>query len=179
MLLSCGWHPSPRTIPTGRTARRSNQSVLKEINPEYSLEGLMPILWPSDVKSSLTGKDPNAGKDWGQGEKAVTEDEMVGWHHWLSGHKFQQALENSEGQGSLSCSSSRGHKGSDVTEWLNNNKRSSRNTCWTLVALLYMKVNSSTAQQLPKAASNGPKKCPPGIAFSKTGGWGFANSLYN
>ena len=75
------------------TARRSNQSILKEISPEYSLEGLMlklnlPILWPSDVKNWLIGKDPDAGKDWGQEEKGTTEDEMVGWHHQLNGHEF-------------------------------------------------------------------------------------------
>ena len=68
------------------TARRSNQSILKEISPEYSLEGLMlklklPILWPPDVKSRLIGKDPDAGRDWGQEEKGMTEDEMAGIHH--------------------------------------------------------------------------------------------------
>ena len=75
------------------TARRSNQSILKEINPEYSLEGLMLtlkllILWPADVKSRLIGKDPDAGKDSRQEEKGTTEDEMVGWHHQLNGHGF-------------------------------------------------------------------------------------------
>ena len=48
-----------------------------------------PILWPPDAKSQLTGKDPDAGKDWGQEEKGMTEDEMVGWHHWLNGHEFE------------------------------------------------------------------------------------------
>ena len=71
------------------TARRSNQSILKEINPDYSLEKHVeaeaPILWPLNVKRRLTGKDPDAGKDWGQEEKGTTEDEMVGWHHWLNG----------------------------------------------------------------------------------------------
>ena len=60
-----------------------------------------PILWPPDPKSRFTGKDPDAGKDWGQNEKGVTEDEMVGCHHWLSGHKFEQTLGNSEGQESM------------------------------------------------------------------------------
>ena len=65
------------------TARRSNQSILKEISPEYSLEGLLfkleaPIFWPPDVKSQLIGKDPDAGKDRGQEEKGATEEEMVG-----------------------------------------------------------------------------------------------------
>ena len=62
------------------TARRSNQSILKEISPEYSLEGLMlklQYLWPPDVKKWLTGKDPDAGKDWRQEEKGPTEDEML------------------------------------------------------------------------------------------------------
>ena len=124
------------------TARRSNQSILKEISPGCSLEGLMlrlklqyfghllwrvdslektlespldckeiqpvhpqgdqswvfirrtdaeaenPVLWPPHVKSWLIGKDPNAGRDWGQEEKGMTEDEMVGWHHRLDGHEF-------------------------------------------------------------------------------------------
>ena len=66
------------------TARRSNQSMLKEINPEYSSEGLMlkaPILWPPGAKNRLIGKDSSAGKNWGQEEKGTTEDEMAGWHH--------------------------------------------------------------------------------------------------
>ena len=67
------------------TARRSNQSILKEISPEYSSEGTdaeTSILWPPDVKNWLIGKDPDAGKDWRQEEKGMTEDEMAGWHHW-------------------------------------------------------------------------------------------------
>ena len=56
------------------------------------------ILWPPDVKSWLTGKDPEAGKDWGQEKRVVTEDEMVGWHHWLNGHESEQTLGDSEGQ---------------------------------------------------------------------------------
>ena len=72
-----------RLLRVSQTARRSNQSILKEINPEYSLERLMlklkPILWPPDAKSQLTGKDPDAGKDRMQEEKGMTEDNMVGW----------------------------------------------------------------------------------------------------
>ena len=102
-------------------ASRSNQSILEEINPEYSLEGEAPIFWPPDVKSWLTEKDSDAGKDWGQEEKGVTEDEMVGWHHWLNEHEFEQTLGVSEGRGSLACCSPRGHKESDTTEQLNNN----------------------------------------------------------
>ena len=65
-------------------------------------EAEVPILGSPDAKSQLIGKDPDAGKDWGQ-EKGTTEDEMVGWHHWLNEHKFEQALRDSEVQGSLVC----------------------------------------------------------------------------
>ena len=83
------------------------------------VEAETPILWPPDVKSWLSWKDPDAGKDWGQEEKRTTEDEMVGWHHWLNGHEFEQALGDSEGQGSLECYSPWGRKDSDVTERMN------------------------------------------------------------
>jgi len=85
------------------TARRSNQSVPKEISPEYSLEGLMMKLWPPDEKSRFIRKDPDAGKDWKQEEKGATDEEMVGWHHWLNGHEFEQTLGDSEGHRSLAC----------------------------------------------------------------------------
>ena len=80
-----------------------------------------PPLWPPDTKSWLIGKDPDAGKDWSQEEKGTTEDEVVGWHHWLDGLKFEQAPGDDEGQGSLACRSSWGCKEPDMTEWLNNN----------------------------------------------------------
>ena len=80
-----------------------------------------PILWPPDAKSQLTGKDPDAGKDWGQEEKGGTEDETAEWYHWLNGHELEQTLRNSEGQRSLACYSPWGHKELDVTERLNNN----------------------------------------------------------
>ena len=79
-----------------------------------------PILWPPDAKSQHTRKDPGAGKDWGL-EKGATEDEMVGWHHWLNGQEFEQTLEDSEGPGSLLCCSPWGRKELDMTERLNNN----------------------------------------------------------
>ena len=82
-------------------------------------EAETPILRPPDVESWLTGKDPDAGKDWGQEKKGTTEDEMVGWHHQLNGHKFEQALGVGDGQGSLACSSPWGHKESDMNERVN------------------------------------------------------------
>ena len=83
-------------------------------------EAEAPILWPPDAKSQLTGKDPDAGKDCGQ-EKGITEDKMVGCHHWLNGHEFEQALGDGEGQGSLACCSLWGRKELDLTERVNNN----------------------------------------------------------
>ena len=94
-----------RLLRVPLTARRSHQSILKEINSEYSWEGLLlklklqyfgHLMW----RAWLIGKDPDAGKDWGQEEKGATEDEMIGWHHWLNGHQFEQTPGISEGQGS-------------------------------------------------------------------------------
>ena len=73
-------------------------------------EAEAPILWPPAVTSRLVGKDPDAGKYWRQEEKGMTEDEMVGWHHWLNGHEFEQALRDGKGQGSLACFSPLHHK---------------------------------------------------------------------
>ena len=81
-----------------------------------------PILWPPDVKNQLTGKEPATRKSWRQEEKGTTEDEMVGWHHRLNGHEFEQAPGDGEGQGSLVCCSPWGHQQSDMTERLNNQK---------------------------------------------------------
>ena len=87
-------------------------------------EAETPILWLPDAKNWLIGKDPDAGKDWRQEEKGMMEGEMVGWHHWLDGHEFEQAPGVGNGQGSLACCSPWDHKESDMTERLN----------WVLVA---------------------------------------------
>ena len=81
-------------------------------------EAKTPILWPPDAKSCLIWKDPDAGKDW-RWEKGTTEDEMVGWHHWLNGCEFESTLGVGDGQGSLACCSPWGRKESDTTEQLN------------------------------------------------------------
>ena len=73
-----------------------------------------PVFWPHDAKSLLTGKDPDAKKDWGQEEKGMTENEMVGWHHWLNGHEFEQTLGAGVGQGGLDCCSPWSRKESDM-----------------------------------------------------------------
>ena len=83
-------------------------------------EAETPTLWPPEAKNWLTGKVSDAGKDWRREEKGTTEDEMVvGWHHWLNGHEFEQALGIGNGQGSLVCCSPWGHKELDMTEQLN------------------------------------------------------------
>ena len=78
-----------------------------------------PILWPPDTKTWLIGKDLDAGKDWRQEQKRTTEDEMVGWHHWLDGQEFEQAAGVGDAQGSLACYSPWGHKEFYSTERLN------------------------------------------------------------
>ena len=82
-------------------------------------EAETPILWPPDAKSWLIGKDPDAGRDWGQEEKGTTENEMAEWHHRLDGQEFGWTLGVGDGQGSLACYDSWGHKESDTTERLN------------------------------------------------------------
>ena len=119
------------------TARRSNQSIPKEVNPKYSLEGLKLQYFGHLMQK------PNSGKDWRQEEKGTTEDEMVGWYHRLNGHEFEQTVGDGEGQGSLGCYSSWGPKELDTTERLNNklyytclaNVNSQTTPCYSLFIL--------------------------------------------
>ena len=108
-----------RLLSVPWTARNSNQSILKEISPRCSLEGLMlklklqyfgHLMWIS----WLIWKDPEAGKDWRWEEKGATEDEMVGWHHWLNGHGFGWTPGVGDGQGGLECCGPWGRKESDM-----------------------------------------------------------------
>ena len=78
-----------------------------------------PVLWPPHVKSWLIGKDSDAGRDLGQEEKGMTEDEVAGWHHQLGRHEFEWTPGVGDGQGGLACCDSRGRKESDTTEGLN------------------------------------------------------------
>ena len=101
------------------TASKSNQSIFKEITPEYSLEGLMlklklqyfgHLMWKADTLLKTLMQ-----------EKGMTEDVMVGWHQWFNGHEFEQTPRDSEGWGSLVCCSPWGHEELDTTEWPNSN----------------------------------------------------------
>ena len=105
------------------TARKSNQSILKEISPGCSLEGMMlklklqyfgHLMWRADSLEKT-----HAWRDWGQEEKGTTEDEMAGWHHWLNGREFEWTPGDGGGQGGLACCNSWGRKESDMTERLN------------------------------------------------------------
>ena len=111
-----------RLLKVPWTARRCNQSHSKDQSWVFigrtDVEAETPILWPPHVKSWLIRKDSDAGKDWRQ-EKGTTEDEIVGWHHWLDGHEFEWTLGIGDGQGGLACCDSWGRKESDATEWLN------------------------------------------------------------
>ena len=122
MLLNCGVGEDSWESPLG----------CKEIQPvntnrnqswifigRFDTEAETPILWPPDAKNSLIWKDRDAGKDWRWKEKGTTQDEMVGWHHRLDGHEFEQAPGVGDGQGSLACCGPWGRKESDMTEWLN------------------------------------------------------------
>ena len=96
---------------------KGNQSWIFTERTDAKVE--TPILWPPYEKNWLIGKDPDAGKDWRQEKKGMTQDEMVGWHHRLDRREFEQALGVGDGQGSLACCSPWGHKESDTTEQLN------------------------------------------------------------
>ena len=112
----CCWRRFLRVPWTARS-----KSINPKVNKTWIFTGRTdaeaPIVWPTDAKNWLIWKDPDDGKDWGHEEKVVTEDEMVGWHHWLDGHEFEQTQGDSERQGSLACCSSWGHKESEVAQW--------------------------------------------------------------
>ena len=121
MLLNCVLEKILR-VPWN--ARRSNRSILKEISPDIHWKDWC-WSWSSNTLATwceelTTRKDPEAGKDWRQEEKGAVENEMVGWHHQLDGHEFEQALGVGDGQGSLvCCMQSMGSQESYMTEQLN------------------------------------------------------------
>jgi len=118
------------------------------------------LLWPPHVKSWLIGKDPDAGRDWGQEEKGKTEDEMAGWHHWLDAHESGWTPGVGDGQGGLACCDSWGRKESDMTEWLNwleikDNKIKSlflSNTCNFSWGQKHIKKDQSILWQAPSCS---------------------------
>ena len=119
-------------------------------------EAETPILGPLDAKSWLIGKDPDAGRDWGQEENGTTEDEMAGWHHRLNGHEFEWTLGVGDWQWGLVCCDSWGHKESDMSEPLN----------WTELNEMY--ANSS----LNMALIRKKRSICPTETITEVRGWG-------
>ena len=150
MLLNCGVgedsFESPLDCKEIKPVNpKENQSWI--FNGRTDAEAEAPMLWPVDGKNWLTGKDPDAGKDWRWEEKGMTEDEMVGWHHWLDGHEFEQAPGVGYGQGYLVCCSPWGCKELGMTEWLNWTKmgewQQTLEIKETLQAIIKLSTNSS------------------------------------
>ena len=132
-----GWTPKNwcfRTVVLEKTLESPLDSKeIKPVNPKgnqlwifigkNNAEAEAPILWPPDAKSWLIARNSDAGKDWGQEDKGMTEDEMVGWHHPFNRYESEQTLRDSEGKGSLVCCSPWSCKELVVTDWLNSNNK--------------------------------------------------------
>ena len=132
------------------TARRSNQSILKEIKPEYSLEGLMLKLMFQYFGHLMGRSDPlEKTLILGKIEGKRKGRQRTRWHHQLNGHEFGQAREDGEEQGSLACCSPRGCKESDMTEWLNNNKTCQNMPILPHLVLLLLLIGSGTSPCCP------------------------------
>ena len=99
---------------------------------------MLKILWPTHLKNWVLGKDPDARQDWRREEKGMTEDEMVGWHHWLDGHEFEQAPGVGDRQGILACCSTWGNKELDTTERLNWTELKALSSDWNIFKLLLL-----------------------------------------
>ena len=119
-----------------------NQSWIFIGRTDADAEAEARILWSPDVKSWLTGRDPVAGQDWRWEEKGMTEGEIFGWHHWLDGHEFEQALGDGERQRSLECCSPWGHKELDTPERLNNSNHIKLLWLCTLLRLVFYFSNN-------------------------------------
>ena len=155
----CFW-----TVVLVKTLESPLDYKIKPVNPKgnqswifsgrTNVEAEVPMLWPPD-ENWLIGKDPNAGKDWRQKEKGTTEDEMIGLHHRLDGHEFEQAPGVGDGQGSPACCSPWGRKKSDMTEQLN----------WVTEERAGLKNNRSF-QEVNQGCSQTEEKNPNNTAFT-------------
>ena len=128
----CFWTVAlEKTLASPLDCKWPKQSILEEISPQCSLEGLMLKLKPLNVKNWLTGKDPDAGEDWKQEEKGTTEDEKVGRYHQHGGHEFKQAPGVGDGQGSLACYGPWGRKELDRIDRLTWTEKVKKASCST------------------------------------------------
>ena len=178
-----GWEPKNwcfQTVVLEKTLETALDS--KEIKPinakgniswifiggtEAEAEAL--ILWPSDAKSQLNGKEPDAGKDWEQEEKRAKDDEIVGWHHRLNGHEFEQTAGDRKGQGSLSCCSAWDRKQLAAAEWLitRNDQLNPDFPVPDIRHLATLPVVDSWTNQLQEKGKDSEGKITNGILFSK------------
>ena len=132
MLLNCGvGEDSGESLGDCKEIKSHNPKVDQPwiFTGRTDAEAKASTLWPPDAKNQLTRKDSHAGKDWRQEGKGMTENEMVGWYYQLSGHEFEQAPGDSEGQRSLVRCSPWGHKESATTERLKNNSNKAAHCC--------------------------------------------------
>ena len=159
------------------TARRLNHSVLKEISPEYSLEGLMLKLKPQYfgrlMQSQLIRKASDVGKDWRREEKGTTENEKVGWHHRLNDHEFEQAPGVGDRQGGLACCSPCGRKESDTTEQLSSNTQKNKSKPMSLWNPLHISSSTGALHSwrnffFGRAVGQHAGGCPGGNCFYKS-----------
>ena len=159
MLLKCG---------VGEDSCPLDCKKIQPVHPKGNLSWIFigrsdsetetPILWPPNVKSWLIRKDPDARKAWWQEEKGMTEDEVVGWHHWFSGHEFEKTLGVGDGQGGLACCGPWGHKVSDLTEGLNwLTPKSTKPACLIFVSDNMIKIENAEWHQAWVRVSAGPK----------------------
>ena len=146
-----GWAPKNRccqTVVLEKTLEsRLDSKKIKLVDPKGNqpwkfsertdTEAEVPILRSLDLKSQLIGKDPDVGKNWRIKEKGDADDEMIGWHHWLIGHEFEQTPGDSGGQRSLACCSLWGHKESDMTLSLNNNMSIIKNINIKIIHIIF------------------------------------------
>ena len=150
---------------------------IKSVNPKRnqswifigSTDAEASILWPTDAKNWLIGKDPDDGKDWRQEKKGMgmTEDEMVGWHHWLNGHEFKQTLGDGEGQESVVCCSPWGCK----ETWLNKRLDLSSNTFRENDSGLVLSSDLKTKTEPPASRTRVSAAWPPPFSIQgKVGG---------
>ena len=116
-MLQTSVHSSSATLSTRSSPLNLSPPLYN--HKQFECPNGFPVLWPPHVKSWLIGKDSDAGRDWGQEEKGMTEDEMAGWHNRLDGHEFEWTPGVGDGQGGLGCCDSWGRKESDTTERLN------------------------------------------------------------
>ena len=173
LLWTFTWGPQRRGL-RGFWAFWKGQPVNSKGNQSWILIGRTDaeaetlIFWSPDAKNQLSGKDPDAGKDWRWEEKGTREDEMVAWHHQCNGHEFEQALGVGDGQGGLVCCSPWGHKESDIAEWLNWTELN-WSGCQTLgwVQAAFSKI-SLPLSNLPVGSSQRP--CHSGTGPFRSGG---------